>query len=116
MPKTKVFLVDDHAIVRAGYRQVLDGQPDLQVVAEAKNGEAAVKAFAKLAPDVTVMDLGMPGIGGLEAIRRIISRRPEARILALSMHEHVAFVGQALVAGARGFVSKASETDSFSKP
>ncbi len=111
MPKTKVFLVDDHAIVRAGYRQVLDGQPDLQVVAEADNGEAAVKSFAKLSPDVTVMDLGMPGIGGLEAIRRIIGRRPEARILALSMHEHVAFVEQALVAGARGFVSKASDTD-----
>lgn len=111
MPITKVFLVDDHAIVRAGYRQVLEGQPDIRVVAEADNGEAAVKAFSKLSPDVTVMDLSMPGIGGLEAIRRIISRRPDARILAFSMHEHVAFVEQALVAGARGFVSKASDTE-----
>lgn len=111
MPITKVFLVDDHAIVRAGYRQVLEGQPDIRVVAEADNGEAAVKAYPKLSPDVTVMDLSMPGIGGLEAIRRIIGRRPDARILAFSMHEHVAFVEQALVAGARGFVSKASDTE-----
>ena len=111
MAKTKILLVDDHAVVRAGYRKVLEGGNEFQIVAEANNGEAAVKAYNKSHPDVTIMDLSMPGIGGLEAIRRILHRKPDACILAFSMHEHLAFVEQALVAGARGYLTKASEPE-----
>ena len=108
MNKIRILLVDDHAVVRIGYRTLLEESPMLKVVSEADNGEAAVKLFSDLAPDIVIMDLSMPGIGGLEAIRRIIQRKHDARILAFSMHEDTIFVEQALQAGARGYIGKSS--------
>ena len=79
----RVLLVDDHAVVRTGFRLLLQSQPDINVVAEAQSGEAACQMYAELTPDVVVMDLGMPGMGGLEALRRIRARNSAARVLAL---------------------------------
>ena len=106
--RIRVLLVDDHAVVRAGYRMLLKNSEDIEVVAEADSGERACKAFADLKPDVVVMDLSMPGIGGLEAIRRIIARDANAKILVFSMHEDTVFVEQALQAGAQGYLTKSS--------
>jgi len=106
MTKIKVLLVDDHSIVRAGFRRLLDDADDIEVVAEADSGESAVREFMNHAPVVVVMDLTMPGIGGLEAIRRIRSKNPQARILVLSVHEDVVYSSRVLQAGALGYVSK----------
>lgn len=106
--RVRVLLVDDHAVVRAGYRLLLQNAPEIEVVAEADTGELACRRFAELTPDVVIMDLTLPGIGGLEAIRRIVARDPEARILVFSMHEDTLFVEHALAAGARGYITKSS--------
>ena len=106
--KISVLLVDDHAVVRAGYRMLLKNSDDIEVVAEADSGERACKAFIDLNPDVVVMDLSMPGIGGLEALRRIIARDASAKVLVFSMHEDTVFVEQALQAGAKGYITKNS--------
>lgn len=106
--RIRVLMVDDHAVVRAGYRTLLEGAPGIQIVAECDNGETALKQFIELAPDIVIMDLSLPGIGGLEAIRRIIARQPDARVLVFSMHEDTVFVEQALQAGARGYIGKSS--------
>ncbi len=103
-----VLLVDDHPFMRHAYRTVLERAADLNVVGEADTGEHAVRAFSALAPAVVVMDLRMPGIGGLEAIRRIREREPRARILACSVQEDAFYVGQALQAGAQGYLNKGS--------
>jgi DNA-binding NarL/FixJ family response regulator len=104
----RVLLVDDHAVVRAGYRMLLNVAPEIEVVAEADSGELACRLFAELTPDVVIMDLTLPGIGGLEAIRRIVHRSRQAKVLVFSMHEDTLFVEQALAAGARGYVTKSS--------
>ena len=83
----RVLLVDDHAVVRTGFRLLLQSQPDVCVAGEAATGEAACQRYAELTPDVVVMDLAMPGMGGLEALRRIRARDPAARVLALSAHD-----------------------------
>jgi DNA-binding NarL/FixJ family response regulator len=106
-----VLLVDDHAVVRAGYRTLLMNSADVSVVAEADSGELACRRYLEEQPDVVVMDLSLPGIGGLEAIRRIIARDPAAKILVFSMHEDPVFVEQALQAGALGYVTKSSAPD-----
>ncbi len=106
--RVRVLLVDDHAVVRAGYRLLLQNAPEIEVVGEADSGELGCRLFAELAPDVVVMDLTLPGIGGLEAIRRIVQRDPKAKVLVFSMHEDILFVEQALAAGARGYVTKSS--------
>ena len=106
--KIRVLLADDHAVVRAGYRVLLQNTTDIEVVAEADSGERACRAFADLQPDVVVMDLSMPGIGGLQAMRRMVARDPNARILVFSMHEDTVFVEQALQAGAQGYITKSS--------
>ncbi|MSQ66664.1 MAG: response regulator transcription factor [Gammaproteobacteria bacterium] len=103
-----MLLADAYAVVRVGYRTLLAATPDLILVAEADDGEAAVKAFLAHRPAVAIMDLGLPGTGGLEAIRRIVQRSPEAQILAFGAHEDPIFVQQALRAGARGYVTKHS--------
>lgn len=108
MNRIRVLLVDDHAVVRAGYRVLLRGDPELEIVAEAESGERAYQLFLKHAPDVVIMDLSLPGMGGLEAIKRIIARDDSARILVFSMHEDTAFVEQALQAGAKGYITKSS--------
>ncbi len=110
-----VLLVDDHAVVRAGYRTLLECSPGIRVVGEAETGERAVKLYSELNPTVVIMDMTLPGIGGLEAIRRIIAREQAARILVFSMHEDTAFVEQALQAGARGYLPKSSEPEALVK-
>lgn len=108
-----VLLVDDHAVVREGYRRVLERTPDIEVVAEAASGEDAYRLYGELDPDVVVMDLSMPGIGGIEAVRRIVTRDPKARVLVFSMHEDGVFSSRALKAGAKGYLTKASAPDSL---
>lgn len=112
MKKTRVLIVDDHAIVREGVRMILSAHPDIQVVGEAGSGEQAVAMAQTLRPDVTVMDISMPGMGGIEATQQIRQRSPEANVLALTMHEDEHYVFQLLKAGAAGYVLKrAAATD-----
>ncbi len=109
----RVLLVDDHAVVRTGFRLLLQSQSDMSVVAEAPSGEAACQIYAELAPDVVVMDLGMPGMGGLEALRRIRARDAAARVLALSAHDDPMHARRALREGALGFLSKRSAPEAL---
>ena len=106
--KIRILLVDDHAVVRAGYSTLLQHTANIEVIAEADNGHSALREFIDRKPDIVIMDLSLPGIGGLEAIRRIIARDPDAKILVFSMHEDTVFVEQALQAGARGYITKSS--------
>lgn len=104
-----ILLVDDHPVVRQGYRRVLERQGDFVVVAEAADATSAYSAFKAHGPDVVVMDISMPGASGLEAIRNIRMRNPRARILVFSMHTEAALVKAAFGAGASGYVTKSSE-------
>jgi two-component system invasion response regulator UvrY len=104
-------LVDDHAVVRMGFRLLLQGTSDIQVVAEANSGEEAVRLYPEVRPNVVVMDISMPGIGGLEAIGRILAREPAARILVLSGHEDVMHARRVLKAGAAGYLTKRSAAE-----
>ncbi|MGR9086860.1 MAG: response regulator [Gammaproteobacteria bacterium] len=104
----RVLLVDDHAVVRAGFRMLLSTEDSIEVIAEADRGEAACRLYLEKRPDVVVMDLSMPGIGGLESIRRILIRDSEARILVFSVHDERVYVHRAMNAGARGYISKNS--------
>jgi len=115
MQSIKVMLVDDHAVVRAGYRFLLDNQDDIDVIGEAASGEAAVAGYAKLLPDVLVMDLTMPGTGGLEAIKVLRSDYPQTRILVSTMHDSTTLVERALLAGACGYICKNSQPDTLIK-
>jgi DNA-binding NarL/FixJ family response regulator len=101
-----VLLADDHALVRRGFRRLLEDDSDLAVVGEASNGEEAIALAASLAPHVIVMDAAMPGTSGLAAIKVILEQRPSARILMLSMHSEETLVRQAMASGARGYVLK----------
>ena len=107
----KIMLADDHAVVRSGLRRLLEQGGGMQVVAEADNGEQAYHMYSDFMPDIVVMDLSMPGMGGLEALRRILSKHPTARIIVFSMHDNAAFATQALTAGARGYVAKSGMAD-----
>lgn len=104
----RVLIVDDHAVVRAGYRVLLGSAKEIEIIAEADSGEAGFRAYTEHKPDIVIMDLSLPGISGLEAIRRIVARDSGAKILAFTMHEDTVFVEQALQAGARGYVTKSS--------
>ncbi|MDY3553520.1 response regulator transcription factor [Gemmata sp. JC717] len=106
MNKLRVFLVDDHPVVRDGLRALLDGEADMEVVGDALDGETAVGRAAELRPDVVVMDVSMPGMGGIEATARIRAGCPNVRIVALTAHEDRRYVQQALQAGATGYVPK----------
>jgi two-component system invasion response regulator UvrY len=112
-PRIRVMLADDHAVVRAGYRFLLENVQDIEVVAEASSGEEALAQFADVKPDVLVIDLTMPGIGGMEAIRQLRVSQPAARILVFSMHENAALVEHALQEGAAGYISKNSPPDTL---
>ncbi len=102
----RVMLVDDHAVVRAGIKRLLEQEGQFTVVAEAESGERAYVLFGEFLPDICVMDISMPGMGGLEAIKKIIARYPSAKLLVLSMHENAAFANQAIKAGAKGYLAK----------
>jgi two-component system invasion response regulator UvrY len=104
----RVLLVDDHAVVRMGFRLLLQSNPDITVIGEADSGEAACRLFLELAPDVVIMDIAMPGMGGLEAVRRICARQPTAKILTLSAHDDLMHARHTLQEGALGFLSKRS--------
>jgi DNA-binding NarL/FixJ family response regulator len=104
--KITVLLVDDHALVRKGFRRMLEDDPLIAVVGEASDGNDAVKLAIELKPRVTVMDCALPGISGIEATRQIRAKLPEARILMLSMHSEDTLIRQALEAGARGYILK----------
>lgn len=107
----KVILVDDHAVVRAGFRMLLSAEADIDVIAEADRGEAACQLYLEQQPDVLVLDLSMPGIGGLESIRRICNRDSSAKILVFSVHDEMVYVDRAMSAGARGYITKNSAPD-----
>ncbi len=111
--RTRVMLVDDHAIVREGYRSLLQKQDGLLVVAEADSGAEAYRVYKEAMPDLVIMDVAMPGIGGVEAIRRIRQWDKSARILVFSMHQSAAYAIQAIKAGARGFVTKSNPPDAL---
>ena len=108
-----IMLVDDHAVVREGYRAVLQKQPGLKVVAEAGDGAEAYRLYKQAQPDLVVMDLAMTGISGIEGIRRIRQWDPKARILVFTMHQNAGFALQAIRAGARGYVTKMSPPDAL---
>lgn len=110
---TRILVADDHRILREGIRRILEADPELSVVAEADTGEEAVRLAIEQTPDVAVIDVTMPRLGGIEAIRRIRSAAPRTRCLALSMHETHFQVTQALQAGATGYVVKNASAAEF---
>ena len=107
-----VMLVDDHALVRMGFRMLL-ADAQVEVVAEAGDGEQACQLYPRARPDVVVMDLSMPGMGGLEAVRRLLAQDPKARVLALSAHEDTAHPRRVLRAGALGYLAKRSAPEAL---
>lgn len=109
MSEVRIVLVDDHAVVRAGYRRFLEQEPGYSVIGEAASGEEAYALLQRIAPDIVLLDLSMPGLGGLSSLRRFKLRWPLLPILVFSMHDTVAFATQALRAGANGYVTKGSD-------
>ena len=109
----RILLVDDHAVVRTGFRLLLQARPDIAVAGEADSGEAACQRYVELAPDAVVMDIAMPGMGGIEALRRIRAHDPQARVLALSAHDDPMHARRALREGALGFLSKRSAPEAL---
>ncbi|HZT03076.1 MAG TPA: response regulator transcription factor [Steroidobacteraceae bacterium] len=108
MGTTRILLVDDHAIVRQGYRRLLEGEPSILVVGEASNASQACQSVRELSPDVVVMDIALPSTSGIEATRRMLKEQPRLRILMFSMYDDAIYATRALEAGALGYVSKAS--------
>ena len=104
-----IILVDDHAIVRTGYRRLLDAEPGMRVVGEASRADEANAVVARTEPDVALVDLSLKGSSGIEAIRGMLARKPTLNILVLSMHEDAGHITQALRSGARGYLTKHSE-------
>ena len=111
MTAIRVMLVDDHAVVRMGFKLLLQGADDIEVVAEAESGEEAIKRYPEIKPDVVVMDISMPGIGGLEAVTRLLAKDPAAKVLILSAHEDSSHPKRLLKAGAVGYLSKRSAAE-----
>ncbi|MFZ2855804.1 MAG: response regulator transcription factor [Rhodocyclaceae bacterium] len=108
-----ILLVDDHAVVREGYRRLLERRVDLRIEAEASCAEEALQCLRTGTPEVIILDLALPGMGGIELTRRIVQRTPEARILVFSMHRDPLFASQAIRAGALGYVTKSSSPDAL---
>jgi two-component system invasion response regulator UvrY len=107
----RVMLVDDHRLVRAGLKRVLSEVPDIEVVGEAGTGEEALELAKKHPPDVVLMDVNMPGMGGLETTRRLVARMPQVKVVAVSMHLEEPYPSRMLEAGAAGYISKDSAAD-----
>jgi two-component system invasion response regulator UvrY len=110
-PRIRVLLVDDHAVVREGYRRLLERDESLAVVGEAAAMAEALMLDAQLQPDVIVLDIALPGVSGIEILRRLIARRPDARVLMFSMYQDGIYATHAMNAGAFGYLSKASAPD-----
>lgn len=106
-----VLLVDDHELVRTGIEHLLGSDPDIEVLAVASSGEAAVELIAQLNPDVILMDLNMPGIGGIEAIKRILRYKADSKIIALSVYDDGPVPHQAINLGAKGYINKGCPVD-----
>ncbi len=104
--KISVLLVDDHALVRRGFRRILEDEGDIEVAGEASNGEEALSLAQTLRPKVVLMDCALPGMNGLDATRKILKSQPQTLVLMLSMHEEETLVKQAIEAGARGYILK----------
>lgn len=115
MSLINVMLVDDHAVVRMGFKMLLESDPDIKVIAEAESGEQAIQRFVEFKPHVVVMDITMPGIGGLEAIERILAKDSSAKILVLSAHEDSVHPKRVLNAGAMGYLTKRSAAEEMIK-
>ena len=115
MSQINVMLVDDHAVVRMGFKMLLETAADIKVIAEAENGENAIKAYMEHKPNIVVMDITMPGMGGLEAIERILAKDSSARILVLSAHEDSVHPKRVLNAGAMGYLTKRSAAEELIK-
>lgn len=115
MSQIKILLVDDHAVVRMGFKMLIEAEADIKVIGEAESGEVAVKLFQELKPDIIVMDITMPGIGGLEAIDRIMAKDKNAKILVLSAHEDSVHPKRVLNAGAMGYLTKRSAAEELIK-
>ncbi|MDT4331572.1 response regulator [Methylomonas sp. MED-D] len=111
--KINVLLVDDHAVVRTGYKTYLGLSERIGEIYEADRGETACQLYSKQTPDVVVMDLSMPGLGGFESIRRLLSRHPQCRILVFSIHNELVYVTRAIKAGAKGYITKNNEPDTL---
>jgi len=105
---TRILLVDDHAVVREGYRRLLEDEPGIEVVGEAINAAQACEQARLVGPDVVVMDIALPGVSGIEATRRMLKDQPHLRILMFSMYDDAIYARRALEAGALGYLSKAS--------
>jgi two-component system, NarL family, response regulator NreC len=115
MTKIHILLADDHTILRAGLKMMLNAQPDMEVVGEAPDGRQAITETQRLQPDIILMDITMPEMNGIEATRQIKKLVPESKILFLTMHEHDEYVFQALRAGASGYMLKeAADTELIS--
>ncbi len=106
MAKIRILVADDHAIVRAGIRLILDSQTDMEVIGEAQDGKEAIARVRELQPDIVLMDITMPGINGIEATRHIRRESPSSQVIALTIHENEAYFYQILQAGALGYVLK----------
>lgn len=104
----KIFLADDHKIIREGLYNLLKKQPDFEIIGEAEDGHATVKKIKVLKPDIVIMDIAMPGLNGIEATRQIKTEQPEVKVIALSMHAEKRFVAEMLNAGASGYLLKTS--------
>jgi len=115
LSQIKILLVDDHAVVRMGFKMLIEAEADIKVIGEAESGEIAVKLFQELKPDIIVMDITMPGIGGLEAIDRIMAKDKNTKILVLSAHEDSVHPKRVLNAGAMGYLTKRSAAEELIK-
>ncbi|MGJ0393508.1 MAG: response regulator [Methylocystis sp.] len=109
MSRISILLVDDHPVVREGYRRLLESQTGYEIVGEADNAARAYQAYKSASPDIVIMDLSLPGAGGLEAVRHIKQWDKNARILVFTMHSNAAFALKAFEAGAKGYVTKSSD-------
>ena len=105
---TRILLVDDHAIVRAGFRRLLGQQADYRVIAEAADSETAYALFVEHQPEVVILDMSLPGASGMELVRKMAARHPPTRILVFSMHEDALLAERAIQLGARGYITKSS--------